>query len=413
MRILLVGPMLPQADGPGAIPMLLHSEIVGLSERHDVTFITGIGDEPGEEDAVRALAGLGVEFHIADRRQPPPGRRRLRRRLRLAATWARGRWPWRTVWFADPGIQRMIDQLSATRVFDVVAIEDSSMATFRLPAGVAAVLTEHEVRRPRQIDWPPGSPRSWHRWAFRELDWQRWRRFQRTIWRRFDRLQVFTPRDAGAIEDLAPDVVPRVRVNPFGLVLPSIPDSARQLDGLVLFVGNFTHPPNCDAAVWLARDIMPEVRARYSSARLRIIGAAPPREVLQLASPGVEVIADPAEIDGDLEAACVVLAPVRTGGGMRMKVLHALAHGKAVVTTPRGIEGYAISGRSPPLVVAESAEEIAQATAQLLGDENRRRELASRARAFAQEHHSPTAWAHRLERVYEEAVADRARSSRG
>jgi glycosyltransferase involved in cell wall biosynthesis len=400
MRILLVAPMVPQQDGAGAIPVLLHTQLVGLSERHDVTLVTGLGDEPGEVEAATELARANPDVHIADRRRPPPGLRRWRRRWQLAAAWLRRGWPWRTVWFAAPAVQSVLDRLAATRTFDVVAVEDDAMSVFRFPAGVPTVLTEHEVLRPRAIDWRAGRPTGWPRWALRELDWRRWDSFQRTAWRRFDRVQVFSERDARAISELAPEVGPRVRVNPFGLVMPSAADPAREVPGTVLFMGNFTHPPNRDSAVWLAREIMPAVRARNVAARLRIVGTAPPREVHELAGPDVDVIADVPSVRPHLEAACVVLAPVRTGGGMRMKVLHALASGKAVVTTTRGAEGY---GTDPPFAVADDTEGIAAHTVRLLGDASARRELGERARAFAREHHSPAAWAARLEAVYEEA----------
>lgn len=404
MRILLLAPMVPQRDGAGAIPILLHAELEGLGERHEVTFVSAAGDEPGEAEVAAELANSDLDVHIADRRRPGPGIDRWRRRWRLAATWARGRWPWRTVWFADPAVQTLLDRLAATRTFDLVAVEDSAMSVFSLPPGLPTVLTELEVRRPRAIDWRAGPPPVWPRWALRELDWRRWERFQRESWRRFDRVQVFSERDAAAIAELAPEVAPRVRVNQFGIVLPPPPDPAREVPGTVLFVGNFSHAPNRDAALWLAHEIMPAVRARHPQARLRLVGTAPSREVLDLAGPHVDVIADAPSVDPHLEAAAVVLAPVRTGGGMRMKVLQALASGKAVVTTSRGAKGYAELETSLPFIVADDGEGIAAATARLLADAPAREELGRRGRAFAQRHHSPAAWAARLETVYAEVL---------
>ena len=87
---------------------------------------------------------------------------------------------------------------------------------------------------------------------------------------------------------------------------------------------------------------------------------------------------------------------------MRMKVLQAMAMGKAVVTTPRGAEGLAIEGCQPPLAVAEDAEGIADAAATLLASVEARRSLGRRARAFVAEHYSPPAYARRLEAVYAE-----------
>ncbi|HEU4600171.1 MAG TPA: glycosyltransferase family 4 protein [Solirubrobacterales bacterium] len=406
MKVLLVAPVPPQADGAGAIPVLLQAELSGLQQAHEVTLVTAVGDEDGEAEAVARL-GNEVELHVADRRRPPPGLARHRRQLRLAATWARGRWPWRTVWFAEPGIQRALDRLAAERGFDVIAVEDSAMSVFRYPPGVPTVYTHHEVLRSRSFDWRAGPPSRWASWAFGELDWRRWPRFQLEAWRRFDRVQVFSRRDADAVASLAPDAASRVRVNPFGLILPPRANPAREVAGTILFVGNFAHPPNRDAAIWLAREILPGVLERRPEARLRIVGTAPPPEVLDLAGPHVEVVADAPSVLPHLEEAAVVMAPVRTGGGMRMKVLQAMAAGKAVVTTPRGTEGYTGFGGEPPLAVADGEAEIAAATATLLEDDERRLRLGERAREFAERHHSPRAWAQRLTAVYEEAIAAR------
>ena len=412
MRILLVVPVPPQADGGGAIPVLLEAELRGLRRRHEVTLVTALGDEPGEAEAVGRLQEEGEVF-VVDRRRPPPGAQRHRRQLRMAAAWVRGRLPWRTVWFADPGFQGTVDRLAAEREFDIVAVEDSALSVFRYPAGVATVYTHHEVLRPRPVQWRPGPPRRWPGWAFGELDRRRWRRFQAEAWRGFDRVQVFSGRDAEAIAELAPDVAERVRIDPFGLVLPPAADPAREVPGTILFVGAFHHPPNRDAAEWLARGILPAVLERAPAARLRIVGSAMPPEVLGLAGPNVEMVADAPSVRPHTEAAAVVMAPVRTGGGMRMKVLQAMAAGKAVVTTPRGTEGYTGFGEEPPLAVGESTAEIAAATAVLLEDEASRRDLGARARAFAERHHSPEAWAERQTAVFEEARAARRSGSDG
>ena len=84
-----------------------------------------------------------------------------------------------------------------------------------------------------------------------------------------------------------------------------------------------------------------------------------------------------------------MLAPVRSGGGMRMKVLESMARGKAVVTTGLGAEGFNVFGEELPFEVADSSPEIAAATARLLDDDRARRELGGRARDFAERHHSP------------------------
>jgi len=174
------------------------------------------------------------------------------------------------------------------------------------------VLSEHEVLRPRPVDWRPGDPGDWAGWAFGELDWRKRPPFQRGAWRRFDRVLAFGRRDAAAIAELAPEAAARVRVSPFGLALPPAADPGQGQAGSLLFVGNFTHQPNHDAAIWLAREIMPAVLARQPQARLRIVGANAPAEILALADAAIEVIADAPDVEPLMQAATVVVAPVRT-----------------------------------------------------------------------------------------------------
>jgi glycosyltransferase involved in cell wall biosynthesis len=204
---------------------------------------------------------------------------------------------------------------------------------------------------------------------------------------------------------LAPELLDRVRVNPFAIEPPAQADPTGE-DGLLLFVGNFAHPPNVDAARWLVDDIMPRLRARDAGARLLLVGAGAPGEIRARAGSDVEVLGEVPSVAPFLEAAAVVLAPVRIGGGMRMKALHALASGKALVTTSRGAEGLVVSGVEPPFLVADEPEAFASLAAELLRDAGRRRALGARARAFVLEHHSPAAYCRRLEIVYSELVDD-------
>lgn len=412
MRILIVAPMPPDPDGAGAIPILLYAQLAGLRERNEVTVVTAVGDEPGEGEAVAKLAAAGARVHAADRRRPPTSARRWRRRLRLARAWLGGT-PWRAAWFANPGVQQILDRLGADERFDVAVVEDSAMAGFCLPADAATVLTEHEVLRPRKTDWRPGPLSRWPAWAWNELDWRRRHRFQHEAWGRFDRLLAFTERDARAMTELRPDLAGKVAVSPFGLGIPPAADPGAEIADSLVFSGNFTHQPNRDAAEWLADEIMPALLRLRPGAKLRLVGNAPPAGLSSRPGAGIEVMANPLAVEPYIESAAVVLAPVRTGGGMRMKVLQALAAGKAVVTTRRGAEGFDYFGEEPPLRVAETAEQFAAVAAELLGDEEARRALGRQAREFAEQRLSPAAWAKRLEAVYEEARVAREASSGG
>jgi glycosyltransferase involved in cell wall biosynthesis len=95
---------------------------------------------------------------------------------------------------------------------------------------------------------------------------------------------------------------------------------------------------------------------------------------------------------------------------MRMKVLHAMAVGKAVVTTTRGAEGLGADGEAPPLEIGDNSDALARAAVTLLQHADARCRLGARARAYVEKHHSPAAYVERLERVLAQATARRAGS---
>ncbi len=402
MRILLVTPMPPQSDAHGAIPLVLHAQLTGLLARgHEVTLVTAASGEPGEAAALDRLRGDGVDLHVAVRSTGAEGR--WRRRAALSGSWLRGDRPWRSIWFAVGGMQETLDRLTAERDFDAAAFEDNAMGGYAVPARLPRVLTEHEVRRARRPARPAAAPASWPGWAFAELDWHRWPRYERSVWARADVIQVFAERDRDGIGSLAPELLERVRVNPFGIVLPAAPDGRAAQPGTILFAGNFTHPPNVDAARWLAERLLPALRERGAGAKLVLVGAAMPAEIRALAAADIELRPDAPRIEDELARAAVVVAPVRTGGGMRMKVLQALAAGKAVVTTTRGAEGIDLASPAP-LLVADGVDDTAEAVAGLLGDDEARAQLGALAGDYVARRHSPEAYAERLEQSYEEAA---------
>ena len=412
LRILVVAPMPPDPGGRGAIPIVLDAELAGLARRHDVTLVAVADSEDAGSAAARRLRAAGIDPHVVAR-PAPAGRTRLRRRLRMAGTWLRGRLPWRTIWFAEPRAQAALDRLVATRRFDVICVEDNSMAALRYPRDVPLVLTEHEVRPARPIDWSGLRQGQLLQWAFREADWRRWPRYQAAVWERFGRVQVFTAKDAERSAALAPRLAARVRVTPFGIALPAPAPAEREEPGAVLFVGNFTHPPNVDAAAWIVGEILPRLRTRVPRLRLRLVGADPPEAVRTLAGEDVEVTGTVPDVESYFARSALLLAPLRIGGGMRMKVLEAMARGKAVVTTGRGAAGLDAVGVQPPLILAEDAEGLADAAALLLGDESARRALGRRARDFVAEHFSADAYAARVEATCSELIAEREPETHG
>ena len=404
MRVLLLTPMPPSPRGLQATPVLLHGLLSAVRERHEVTLVTVAGPSPQDIEAAEALRASGLEVHAIPRVEATRAAR-ARRWAHHTARWALGRLPMRTIWFHRPEVQQAIDRLAAERAFDLVHVEDNAMGVYRLPAGIPSLFGEHEVRTPRPVRWTAWmhDDEGAYRGLLDEIDWHRWARYQRTIWRRYDLIQVLTERDARTMERIAPEVTGRVRINPFAVEIPPLADPSLEEDGTIVFTGGFLHSPNVEAARWLAGEIMTRLRTLHPGVRLRIVGNDPRGALRGLAASDVEIAGWVPSMRDALARAAVIVAPLRTGGGQRMKVLEAMAAGKAVVTTARGTDGLLPRDGEPlPLVIAETADAIATETAALLRDAPRRRALGERARALVSAQHGIEAYAARTERAYAE-----------
>ena len=241
------------------------------------------------------------------------------------------------------------------------------------------VLTEHE----------PGVKAAHERWQSQEglarlmyyLELRAWERFERKIITQVQAVVAFAERDQQAIAPFAQQT-PIVRI-PLGTVLPELPLNPHGGQPLsLLFIGSFIHPPNVDAAARLSSAIFPHVQARFPGLVLHIVGNQPPFEIRQMANKNIVVTGRVPDVTPYLDHAALVVVPLRLGGGMRVKVLEALAAGKAVIASPLAVEGLdVVDGEQ--VIVAESDEQFCKAIVQLLADPQKRLALAARARAWA------------------------------
>jgi glycosyltransferase involved in cell wall biosynthesis len=166
-----------------------------------------------------------------------------------------------------------------------------------------------------------------------------------------------------------------------------VPDSPLEPAGTdshrILWVGSFIHPPNVDAALRLARDIFPAVKARVPDASLELVGSYVTPDVQALGGDGVVVQGDVPDVRPHLDAAAVLAAAVQTGGGMRVKILEGLAAGKAIVATPLALEGLALQD-GKQVRIAESDADFVDAVVDLLTDVEGRVAIATAAREWAE-----------------------------
>ncbi len=136
----------------------------------------------------------------------------------------------------------------------------------------------------------------------------------------------------------------------------------------ILFVAGFGHPPNAEAAVWLVEDIFPRILEQVADARLAIVGSNPTEAVRALAGERVEVTGrvSEEELRARYARARIALVPLRTGAGVKSKVVEALREGLPLVTTSVGAQG--LPGIETIVGIADDAARLAALSTKLLLD---------------------------------------------
>ncbi len=377
-RILLLSPFAPRHDAPHGGARLIAQQIEALAATHDVALCCLRGAaEPGPDELVRRSCALIEEVERTWARTGPLAD--ARRAVHLIAALASGRPLWVANW-REPAFEKRIEALLRTWEPHLIQAEFHVMGQY-LPAARdrPGVLVEHE----------PGYAAARERWRLargplrlaRRIDARAWRRFERDLLAQVDATVAFTPRDAEDLERLGGRPVTCIRP---GISLPSHPlNAAGSPPDSVLFAGNFMHPPNLDAAWRLATVIHPRLRARFPDVRLYLVGDQPPERLRRLSTAHCVVTGRVPDVTPFLDRAAVVAAPLRHGGGIRVKVLEAISTGKAVVASALAIEGIGLVAEEHCLL-AETDQEFVEAIGSLLESPERRARIAAAAHAYAQ-----------------------------
>ena len=231
-----------------------------------------------------------------------------------------------------------------------------------------------------------------------------WKSLETGAWRDVDRVVVMSERDRRMVGQGAVVV-------PNGVDLDRYRPAAKPADeGKLLFIGSFAHLPNLMAADFFLNEVWPKL----NGARLHIIAGTRHEYHLErsglmvnLQRPGVEVEGFVADVRPAYESSAVVIAPLRASAGTNIKILEAMAMGKAIVSTPAGVNGLDLTP-GEDYALAEGAEEFASEVQRLLGDSEARARLGAAARLRVERDFNWDVIAAAQVRLYRELLEDNA-----
>jgi glycosyltransferase involved in cell wall biosynthesis len=349
----------PAQSGIGRRIEALHE---ALSEEHEVTVLACL---PASAPTGRPARGGYVRLV-----RPPGGWRAV---PRLAAAAAAGK-PLTSGFYVSRGLLAGVARILREQQPDVIVAQGYASALLvagRHPAARTLLdLADAEHERVRDLGRAGGWRKSPYRWDGARI--ARWLRRQLP---RLGATTVVSRHDLDSYHELAPDA--RLLLCPNGSAVRETP-RADPAGRRLLFLGDLEYGPNAEGLRWFADAVLPQL----NGVELRVVGRGTAPTAPRLDHAG---FVD--DLDREWDGASALVVPLLTGGGTRLKVVEALAAGVPVVSTRLGVAGLDLLPGEHYLE-AETADQMAVAIDDLLGDPALRQRLGEAGHRLAADHYS-------------------------
>jgi glycosyltransferase involved in cell wall biosynthesis len=143
--------------------------------------------------------------------------------------------------------------------------------------------------------------------------------------------------------------------------------------------------PNEEAVLWFVNNVWDKVLSKIPQAKFYIIGRGMSQKVLSLKKPNVVVIGKTKSAEKVYHKYGVMVVPLLSGSGMRIKMIEGMAYGKSIVSTTIGVEGIAvISGKN--CLLADNPSDFANAVIEILTNKDKRNSMQKEARSFVEQY---------------------------
>ncbi len=379
MNVLLLTQVLPYPADSGPKVKTLNV-IKYLARAHRITLASfARGDQRADAEALHRYCAA---VHTV-----PIDRAPWRDAVALARSLISGQ-PWMMLRDDRAAMRACVDALCARERFDIAHADQLNMAQYarRVP-GARTVLDLHNalwLLYKRLAETMPRGPRR----LLLARDVALLKRYEGQACRDFDAVLAVSNEDRAALNAAIQAVGGPARgdivVAPISVdgdevrVVSRAPDANR-----ALHIGTMYWPPNIDGIRWFIEQVLPLVHARIPDIEFDCVGARPPQSLIDVGArdPRVNIAGYVDDVEPYLRRCGVFVVPLRAGGGMRVKILNALAQGLPIVTTTLGCEGIALE-HGVHALIADAPETFAAAMLRLLENPTEAAAFGARARAL-------------------------------
>ena len=370
LAALLISPEAPYPPvGGGALRAASFAEYLG--RRYELDLI--LFHEPGCPNPARSIPeGLARNALVVP--LPRHSRGLVARGARNLARALRSRPPLNDRF---EGFGELIRDFLDGRRYRVAVLEHFWSATYReqvQPHSETVVLDLHNVESTLLGSYATAG--GWpERWMFRRFQ-AGCLSLEKQWLPRFDLVLAVSAADSEKLKRISP--LSRIEAVPN--TIPLVPQPNEPEEHAILFSGNLGYWPNLEGIRYFRSRVWPGLRKRWPGLVWRIVGKNP--EAVRPYVGGdsrIDLLGPVEDAIGELSKAKVVVAPIFAGSGTRVKIIEAWAAGRAVVSTSLGSEGLGAQHKQH-LLIAETAEDFAEAVSSLLESKSLRLRLGSAGR---------------------------------
>lgn len=285
--------------------------------------------------------------------------------------------------FFSPDLDMALERILRNEKFDIVHLESLFMTpyvgTVKRFSDAPVLLRSHNLEYMIWERIAAGTRFGAKRWYIKHLA-KRLKNYEKHTLNDIDGVIAITEEDRKKYLDLGCDK-PIITL-PFGIDEQKYGVNGEMAEEFSVFhLGSMDWRPNLEGVEWFLQKVWPRAREIEPRIKLYLAGRDMPEEILNLDQPGVTVIGEVENAYDFIRSKQVMFVPLRSAGGMRIKIIEGMALGRAIVTTSIGAEGIpAKSGVD--MLCADDPDQFAEAISQLASNPEESREMGKRARNF-------------------------------